>query len=72
MNTASIQKLSKDIRILLTVFIIGLIVSGITAFPIETELQILVQYKALLPLIMQSWLISIHQAVALTNKHTLT
>jgi hypothetical protein len=32
------QKLRREIRILLYVFVIGLIVSGITAFPIHTEL----------------------------------
>lgn len=32
------QKLRREIRILLYIFIIGLVVSGITAFPIHTEL----------------------------------
>lgn len=68
MNVLTIQKLSKEIRILLIVFIIGLILSGITAFPIETELAALMHIKSFLPLTMQSWLTTIYHAVASTNK----
>ncbi len=32
--------LRRNIRTLLIIFIVGLVLSGITAFPIETELQI--------------------------------
>ena len=32
------QKLKREIRILLYVFVTGLVVSGITAFPIHTQL----------------------------------
>lgn len=42
MNTSiiEIKRLKKQIRVLLILFITGLVLSGITAFPIETELQI--------------------------------
>jgi hypothetical protein len=68
MNVLTKQKRIRDIRIILIVFIIGLIVSGITAFPIETELVALIDIKSFLPLTMQSWLTTIYQAVASTNK----
>lgn len=35
-----VTALQKQIRVLLILFIIGLVLSGITAFPIETELKI--------------------------------
>src|SRR4051812_9708827 len=58
----------RKIRIVLIVFIVLLILSGVTAFPIETELAMLIQHKSFLPNIMQSWLINIYKAVADTNK----
>jgi len=68
MKTYNEQKLIKHIRTLLIVFIVFLILSGITAFPIETELAALMHIKSLLPSTMQSWLTTIYQAVASTNK----
>ncbi|WP_026209644.1 hypothetical protein [Cytophaga aurantiaca] len=68
MNTLTKQKITKEIRTLLIVFIVLLILSGITAFPIETELAALVHIKSFLPLTMQSWLTTIYEAVAITNK----
>lgn len=68
MNTMTIQKQLKTIRIILIVFIILLIFSGITAFPIETELATLMHIKSFLPSTMQSWLTIIYSAVADTNK----
>ena len=68
MNTVTKQKNIKHIRITLTAFIILLLLSGITAFPIETELAALMHFKSLLPVTMQSWLTTIHEAVASTNK----
>ncbi|WP_231966523.1 hypothetical protein [Terriglobus roseus] len=40
--TAMEEQLLKRIRVWLTVFIVGLILSGVTAFPLETELGVLV------------------------------
>ena len=38
-------KLMKEIRIMLSVFIVLLVLNGVTAFPLETELNILVRFK---------------------------
>ena len=68
MNTLTKQKNTKQIRTLIIVFMVFLILSGITAFPIETELTGLIHLNSFLPSIMQLWLIKIHEAVATTNK----
>ncbi|HSY62249.1 MAG TPA: hypothetical protein VK796_10250 [Cytophaga sp.] len=68
MNVSTKQKRIRDIRVILLVFITGLIVSGITAFPIETELTVLVQFKAILPVTIQPWLTNVYLAVVHTNK----
>lgn len=60
--------LVRKIRTVLIIFILLLVLSGITAFPIETELSILIQYKNILPLTCQHWLTTIYEAVAATNK----
>lgn len=54
MKTLTKQKNIEHIRITLTVFMILLILSGITAFPIETELAALMHIKSFLPQTMQS------------------
>lgn len=68
MNTLTHQKTTKQVRTLLAVFIVLLILSGITAFPIETELVLLIEYKSLLPEGMQAWLMKIYDAVSNTNR----
>ncbi len=45
----------KTIRIYLTVFIVLLLLSGITAFPIRQEIAFLVTIKSYFPLFMQDW-----------------
>lgn len=62
------KKLKKRIRNLIVIFIIGLVLSGVTAFPIETELA------ALSSLNFQSenlknWIDTVYHAVAVTNKN---
>jgi heme A synthase len=44
-----IQKQIRKIRILIVLFIIGLVLSGVTAFPIETQLEIALAHQNLLP-----------------------
>lgn len=48
-------------------FIVFLIASGITAFPIETELSILLSQSSVFPEIIQLWLSTIYYAVKETN-----
>ena len=60
-------QLKQRIKRWLWLFIILLIISGVTAFPIETELNLLMENTTVFPLWMQQWLSSIHTAVKQTN-----
>ncbi len=62
------EKLKKRIRIWIVLFIIGLVLSGITAFPIETELAVLSGHSSLLPAVMGHWVGTIYEAVKNTNQ----
>ncbi len=62
-----IQKQVRKIRILIILFIIGLVLSGITAFPIETQLEIAVSHQDLLPDFVCAWLVGVYYAVKTTN-----
>jgi len=61
------NKLEFRIKLLIVFFIIGLVLSGITAFPIETQLEFLMNHISALPEIMQLWLTQIYFAVKTTN-----
>ena len=61
------QQLKRQIRNLLTVFILFLALSGITAFPIETELDLVQSHMGFLPESMQAWLGGVYAAVRPTN-----
>jgi hypothetical protein len=62
-------KLKNRIRTLIVLFIVGLVLSGITAFPIETELEILNSNNSLLPDAAQNWIATVYNAVAETNRN---
>jgi hypothetical protein len=49
-------------------FIIGLVLSGVTAFPIETELAFMSQHLAAFPEFMGHWITTIYNAVRTTNQ----
>ena len=55
------------IRLLITLFITGLVFSGITAFPVKAELSFLVNHVSLFPDIMKNWLIRVYSAVSTVN-----
>ena len=55
------------IRLIILFFIVATIVSGITAFPLQTELHWLLQYKNEIPVAMGSWLQSCYDALVNTN-----
>jgi len=64
--------LLRSIRIWLVVFIVGLILSGVTAFPLQSELSLLVRLSADLHLAghapaLNQWLITVHTALADEN-----
>lgn len=72
--TAMEEHLLKRIRVWLTVFIVGLVLSGITAFPLETELRWLVDMlhaSLFLPMAKAThllpWVESVYAALHETN-----
>jgi len=62
------KQLKRRIRIWIVVFIIGLALSGITAFPIETELHFLIAHASVFPSAMAAWITTIYNAVYATNQ----
>ena len=60
-------KLRKQIKNLLILFIVGLVVSGVTAFPIETELAFVNANISSFPGYFQSWINEVYLAVKSTN-----
>lgn len=69
-DLTKILKTQQKIRILIWVFIIGLVISGITAFPLEWELSIL-RDLSLRHLeegnALRNWILKVHEALNLTN-----
>jgi hypothetical protein len=61
------KKIINKIRAIIIFFIIALVLSGITAFPIETELQILNNNIGLFPEFIRNWLADVYFAVKTTN-----
>ena len=61
------QQLTKEIRSLITAFIVFLILSGITAFPLELELAILVDLSKKFPQFIGEWLNTVYSALRETN-----
>ena len=61
------KKIIRRIKTIIIVFIVFLVLSGITAFPIETELQILNSNSALFPDFIRNWLNDVYFAVKDTN-----
>ncbi|MDB5149149.1 MAG: hypothetical protein JWQ57_3169 [Mucilaginibacter sp.] len=62
-------ELRKKIKTWVTVFIIGLVLSGVTAFPIETELAWLANHASVFPEFMQGWLTKVYLSVKVTNQN---
>jgi hypothetical protein len=63
-----ILKTKKKIKYYLIFFIVGLILSGVTAFPIETGLFYVKQYMSILPIAMQEWINKVYIALHETNE----
>jgi hypothetical protein len=59
--------LLKKIRLLILFFIVALILSGVTAFPVETELRWLLNHPALVPAFAEQWLKDVYAALVETN-----
>ena len=67
MKTQTEKQLRKHIKIWLILFIVFLVLSGITAFPIESELSFLINHSDSFPLFRKEWLDKIYLAVKSTN-----
>lgn len=67
MKNETEKQLRKSIQRWIVVFIVFLILSGITAFPIETELEWLLSHSSLLPTFLREWICQIYHAVKQTN-----
>jgi hypothetical protein len=68
----SVERLLRSIRIWLTVVILGLILSGITAFPLQRELHLLVHIATQLNLplhapALNAWLVRVNDALTDTD-----
>ncbi|PWK75925.1 hypothetical protein LX99_03658 [Mucilaginibacter oryzae] len=59
--------LRKRVKTWIILFIIGLVLSGITAFPIETELGWLAGHSSLFPQFIRDWLSGVYLAVKNTH-----
>lgn len=62
-------KLRNRIKRLIIFFILSLVISGITAFPIETELEIVNANIADFPQYFQNWMNQVYFAVKSTNEN---
>lgn len=69
MIQGSESRLRKRIRNQILVFIIGLVLSGITAFPIETELAIANANVSFLPGFVRTWISDVYFALRTTNEN---
>ena len=69
MINESESKLEKRIRNLVILFIVALVLSGVTAFPIESELAIANSNISSFPEYLQKWISSVYFAVKSTNQN---
>lgn len=63
------DRLKKQVRNLIMLFIVCLVLSGVTAFPIETQLRILSNNIASFPEQFQMWINQVYLAVKNTNEN---
>jgi hypothetical protein len=67
-ETTHIQKsLARKIRRLIALFIVLLVLSGITAFPIETQLAFAHEHISMFPWELGNWISTVYYAVKATN-----
>jgi hypothetical protein len=63
------DSLKKRIRVMIWLIIVGLALSGLTAFPLETEIGGLLRYSTVYPDVLSDWLGVIYSAIKETNRH---
>ncbi len=61
------MQLLLKIRLLIIFFIVALVLSGVTAFPVESELRWLLQHSTLVPAFSKTWLQNVYDALVITN-----
>ncbi|MEO7523171.1 MAG: hypothetical protein ABIT58_03715 [Ferruginibacter sp.] len=61
------MSITQKIRGLIIFFMIGSITSGLTAFPVESELLWLLTHNSLIPAFMMDWLQTCYDALKTTN-----
>jgi hypothetical protein len=66
-DRAAGKRLVREIRIWIAVFVAGLVVSGLTALPIEAQLDWLARHAHRMPAAMAGWVDRVHEAVRVTN-----
>jgi hypothetical protein len=61
------MKLITKIRLMIVFFMVALVLSGATAFPVETELRWLLNHPSMIPSFAHSWLQQVYDALKETN-----
>lgn len=62
------NKLERRIRGYIIFFICAILASGITTFPIESELAFFVKHISVFPQFLQGWFVTVYEAVKDTNE----
>lgn len=68
MESAASIKLRNKIKNFTILFIVGLVLSGLTAFPIETQLAFGAKHISSFPPVLQAWFLQVYEAVRTTNQ----
>jgi hypothetical protein len=68
-QTSACNKLLRKIRGTIIFFMIALVLSGITAFPLETELRWLLQFRNRMPVDLGIFINKVYEALHDTNLH---
>ena len=68
MNEKVINQLKKRIKVWIVLFIVGLVVSGITAFPVEAQLSFLVKHLSYFPEFLHDWINEVYIGIVSTNE----
>jgi hypothetical protein len=63
------NQLQRKIKTWIIIFIVFLVLSGITAFPVETQLAFVMNHLSIFPVFLQGWLSIIYKAVKTTNQN---
>jgi hypothetical protein len=66
MNTQK-EKLAGSIKRWIIIFIVGLVLSGVTAFPLETELSYLLQFSHIFPASVAAFMQQVYEAIRQIN-----